>query len=262
MQPSDLREFAQILDAVSGMLSRGNYSPNELATAMFFNALKAHPMPAVRAAFEAHVADPQRGRFVPVPADLIAQIEAHDGDDGRLGAEEAWALALGAADEADAVVWTDEIAQAWGVALPVLQRGDEVGARMAFREAYGRHVAQARAARQPLRWCVALGHDSTRRADALRRAEELGRLSLGEADSLVALPAPRAPVLLLAGGTSVDSGESSPAKARALQALQALHESLAGQAEAPSIDVVERQRTEQLKARAADMVANYAGASA
>ena len=51
---------------------------------------------------------------------------------GHPSANEAWALVLAAADESETVVWTEQVAEAAGIAQPVLDAGDEVGARMAF----------------------------------------------------------------------------------------------------------------------------------
>lgn len=256
MVDADLPEFTLMLDAVCVMLSRGGYTPNDLSTGMFFRALKRWPIDDVRGAFDAHVSDPQRGKFVPVPADLIAQMEARAGDDGRPGAEEAWAIALPGADQAETVVWTAETAVAWGVAWPILAAGDEVGARMAFREVYNRLVTQARATGVPLQWQPCLGHDPKRHADALRRAADLGRISRRDADAAVALPAPRAPVLLLAGGTTVGNVEPSDAQREAMQALRAAFEA---RTTAPSADVLARERTAQLQAEAAEKVAAYVG---
>lgn len=254
MVDADLPEFAVVLDAVCAMLSRGLYTPNDLSTSIFFRALQRWPLADVRAAFDAHVSDPQRGKFVPVPADVIAQLEARAADDGRPGPEEAWATAIGAADENDTVVWTAETAQAWGIARPVLAGGDEIGARMAFREAYNRLVVEARAVRRPPQWQAALGHDSTRHADALRRAADLGRLPRADAEAVAALPGPRAPVLLLAGGATVGAVEPSEAHRQAMQALRTAIEAKAAE---PSANVLERQRTAQLQAQAAQKVAEY-----
>lgn len=254
MVEADLPEFTAMLDAVSAMLSRGAYTPNDVSTAMFFRAMSRWPLADVRAAFDAHVADPQRGRFVPVPADLIAQLEAMAGADDRPGDEEAWAIAVTAADEGQTVVWTEETAEAWGIARPVLAGGDEVGARMAFRQAYGRLVASARAARRPRRWQVALGLDRNRQADAMRRAVDQGRLPASELEAVAALPAPRAPVLLLAGGTSVAGVEPSEAQRQAMHALRAAIEA---RGEMPSADVLERQRTAALQSEVAQRVDAY-----
>lgn len=161
-------------------------TPNQ--EAMVFRALSSHDLRAVRCAFDAHIRDTQRGRFAPLPADLLLHLEGDAADDGRPGAEEAWALCQAAADQERTVVWTAEMAEAWGIAWPVLHaHGDEVGARMAFREAYQRLTSEARKARRPVQWSATLGTDARLRDDAMRVAVDAGRLPL------TALPAPAAP---------------------------------------------------------------------
>lgn len=194
MRDADFDEFTQLLDATCSLLSRGAYTPNALNAALWFRSLVAHDLATVRAAFDAHIADPQRGRFVPVPADILAQVEGATANDGRPGAEEAWAIAVRGVDETETVVWTAEMAEAWGVARSVHATGDEVGARMAFREAYGRLVETARRHRQPVQWAVTEGHDAQRRQVAIAAAVQAGRLP---ASALPELPAPRGPVALL-----------------------------------------------------------------
>ena len=90
---------------------------------------------------------------------------------------EAWALALRSTDESETVVWTPEIARAFGVAKPVLIGGDQVGARMAFLAAYEREAETAKAeGRQPV-WQVSLGHDQQRREMVLQEAVDAGKLA-------------------------------------------------------------------------------------
>ncbi len=96
-------------------------------------------------------------------------------DDGRPGPEEAWAMIP--ADEAGSVVWTEEMAAAFGIALPLLQSGDKIAARMAFREAYSRMVGESRDARKEVKWTPSLGHDAKGRDAALSAAITAGRLS-------------------------------------------------------------------------------------
>lgn len=176
MLNDDLPEFTAILDATCALLSRGTYVPNDDATLMFFSSLRGFPIEAVRAGFDAHVKDPQRGRFVPVPADVIAQITGMASADGRPGPEEAWAIAVSGADEAATIVWTPEISAAWGMARVVMQGGDEVGARMTFREVYNRLVEEARHRGEATSWTVSLGHDAKQRERAIEHAQTLGRL--------------------------------------------------------------------------------------
>jgi hypothetical protein len=199
MNESDFDDFCAVLDGVCTLLSRGAYQPNAASSALFFRSMQAYPLSAFRKALDAHMADPQRGRFVPVPADLIAQIDGAAADDGRPGAEEAWAIAVRSTDESATIVWTEEIAQAWGVCSTVMQLGDEVGARMAFKEAYNRMVTDARRIQKPARWTPTLGHDVNQRREALARAETAGLLPCGEALRLApptAVPNGALPLLL------------------------------------------------------------------
>ena len=256
MVDSDFKEFSSLLDAVCGLLSRGAYAPNATNSALFFRALRAHPFTAVRAAFDAHVSDPQRGRFVPVPADLLAQLQAVAASDGRLGAEEAWAVALSGRHEADTVVWTDELAQAWAIAK-VVHESDEVGGRMAFRDAYDRLVAEARAAGRPVEWRVFEGFDAGRRADAVKAAIAIGRIPAGAQERLaLAPPHPRAAVALLEGpaAASVDQ----PPAVRA--ALRDLRDVLAGRGRLQRTDPG-RERTEELRVSSGAEAERYAAAN-
>lgn len=245
MREADFAPFRELLDAVCSLLSRGNYTPNATNTAMFFRALADYPLDLVRRAFDAHVKDTDRGRFVPTPADLIRHLDG--ANDGRPGADEAWAIALRSADEADSVVWTGEIAQAWGICKPVLDAGDEVGARMAFREAYGRLVGESRRQSMPVAWSASLGHDPGRRADAIKRAVAEGRLPQSE---LLALPAPRgqAPSLLQIAESSAPS-EATRASIRAL--ADKLRAGVTGGVDHAA---KERERIDEQKRRTAEAV--------
>lgn len=95
-------------------------------------------------------------------------------DDGRPGPDEAWAMLP--FDESKTVVWTDEMAKCWGVAVPLYAVGDKVGARMAFREAYIAEVAQARDEHRRPTWMPSLGWDVQGREGVLLEAVRLGRL--------------------------------------------------------------------------------------
>lgn len=118
----------------------------------------------------------ERGRLT-----LSVVLQQLDALCGRLGQEEAWALALQAKDEANTVVWTDEIAQAWGIAVPLAKGRDTVGARMAFKEAYTRITQTARAARKRPVVQVSIGYDPALRLKALGQACEQGLLTVEQA---------------------------------------------------------------------------------
>ena len=109
-------------------------------------------------------------------------------EDGRPGAEEAWAMIP--KTESETTVWTTEASQAFGVAVHLLDAGDKVAARMAFKETYLRMVAQARDAGEPVEWHVSLGHDPRGREGVLAQAVAMGRLTHDRATQFCpALPA-------------------------------------------------------------------------
>lgn len=103
-------------------------------------------------------------------------------DDGRPGAEEAWAMIP--KDESGSVVWSSEMAEAYGIAAPLLAEGDTIAARMAFREAYARLVAAARDAGRPVDWFPSLGSDPLQRDAAIERAVLAGRMLIGHAAAI------------------------------------------------------------------------------
>lgn len=108
---------------------------------------------------------------------LATIIERLAQSDGRPSADEAWAIALDARDEAKTVVWNNEISEAFGIARPVLDAGDKVGARMAFRDAYDRIARNGRESGSAPNWSASLGWDVSARESALLGAEKKGFLS-------------------------------------------------------------------------------------
>jgi hypothetical protein len=107
-------------------------------------------------------------------------------DDGRPGANEAWAMLP--QDERGSIVWSDEMQEAYGACATLLHAGQIIAARSAFIEAYEKAVMWARAEHRPVRWTPTLGHDVGMRAAALEKAVRLGRISEKHAQSL--LPSP------------------------------------------------------------------------
>ena len=107
---------------------------------------------------------------------------------GHPTANEAWALVLSSHDEAETVVWTEQIAEAARIAQPILDSGDKVGARMAFRDAYDRILRERP---EKPRWFASLGSDPGRRTAAIDRAVRAGLLTQSHAVGL--LPAPKDP---------------------------------------------------------------------
>jgi hypothetical protein len=242
----DFDAFAATLDdlwSLKGQALSGG------ARMIFFRALEDYPLREVEAGIFAHSRDPKRGQFLPMPADVIAQIQGIVADDGRPGAEEAWAQAFRATDEAATVVWSSEMAEAFGIARPLALAGDEVAARMSFKEAYTRLVSQARERRVPVSWTATLGHDAAGRNAALLPHVQAGRLS---ADLLLDAPRGLDEVLALPAVEETQSNRDARAKARAvllrMRAEAALRNGL------PSAQQIDRERTAALKSAAAAKV--------
>jgi len=89
------------------------------------------------------------------------------------------------ADEQESVVWTEEMAHAWGIAQPFLDQGDAAAARGAFRKAYEKAVLDARIHGKAPRWTPSLGLDVAGRELALREALKKGRTTAAQAELLL-----------------------------------------------------------------------------
>jgi hypothetical protein len=249
MSPDDITEFTELLDGTCALLTGGKYSPNDSSTTIFFCTLAGFPMADVRAGFAEHV---RRSRFSPTPNDILELLSTND---GRPGPEEAWAIAACAADEEATVVWTQEMRDAFALARPVMQLGDEVGARMAFKEAYTRLVGQARQHGLPCQWAVTEGHDAELRRVAVERALALGRrLDASEHAHILALPARSEPVALLAAPAEVMDEREARARAK----LPELRNLLLGVAPAASADATAKQQTANARQVTAERVQAYA----
>lgn len=149
--------------AVTAELTQTELSP--AAVEVMAGDLATYPETKVLAALERCRCE-LRGRGSLTIAEILARI-----DDGRPGPEEAWAKIPRSED--DSAYMTDEMAEAYGVAKPLLDLGDQVAARMAFRECYIRAITAARASRKPVHGWMSLGRDPHAReiaiADAVAR---------------------------------------------------------------------------------------------
>lgn len=114
-------------------------------------------------------------KWFPKLAELRELAGSHVGiNDDRPGVEEAWAICP-KSEEATAI-WTEEIAEAFEVARPLLNEGNEIAARMAFKEKYTSLLYKARSESKPIRWTVSLGWDKSDRVRALSNAVQKGRI--------------------------------------------------------------------------------------
>lgn len=258
MVEHDFDDFQALLNATCSLLSRGKYEPNSMNTAMFFRSLAQYDIATVREGFDAHMRDHARGRFTPLPADILAQIEGKG--DGRPDEEEAWAIALRSTDEQTTVVWTQEIAQAIQEVKVVLAAGDRVGARMSFKAVYTRLVADARKAQVEIEWSASLGRDKSARNAALLHHVKSGRIS---ADLLEHSPVDTHLLMLeLEKPVEVKALPGNPELAEQLRkdaeiAKQKLRDYLKeprGERQLNKADAEAKERTAALKAQTAERV--------
>jgi hypothetical protein len=113
---------------------------------------------------------------------IIDRIPRTGRDDGRPETETAWAMCPKSEDAT--VVWTEEMAWAFGVARKLLQN-DSIAARMAFKESYVAELAKARQERRQVRWEVSLGWDKGGRVAPLVDAVLEGRITAERAKALL-----------------------------------------------------------------------------
>jgi hypothetical protein len=155
--------------AVTAELCGRTFSP--AAAMMFASDLDGFPESAVLLALT-RCRKEVRGMMT--IQDVISRI-----DDGRPGVEQAWAMIP--QDENTSVVWTDEMAAAWGTAASLLREGDRIGARMAFKETYAKLVSDARDQKEPPKWTPSFGDDRYGRQAAMAEAVRMNRLTLDHA---------------------------------------------------------------------------------
>lgn len=161
----------ELLQAVAVTAELCGRTFTEGAARMFVEDLSPYPEAAVMGAL---TRCRREVRGVLTVQDVVSRL-----DDGRPGVDEAWAMLP--FDENASVVWNDDMASAFGVALPLLREGDRTAARFAFREAYTKAVGAARDVGRPVSWWPSLGHDVEGRGVALKDAVDKGRLSLEHA---------------------------------------------------------------------------------
>lgn len=194
--------FKALVDPVFELYGQDASKPT---LSLWWNALKRFEFNLVREAFNRHVQDPKVGRFAPKPADIIGAIELMI-PDGRITADEAWALYPH--DESSSAVITNEMAEAMSVAQDLINSGDRIAGRMAFKAAYDRIVAGNKQAGISPKWFPSLGNDESGREQAIKTAFELGRINQNQLQDLT--PKKPAPLLLQAARTMLECKKVSP----------------------------------------------------
>lgn len=163
---------ATILKALAVACELTNTTLSEQAARVFAADLARYPEDQVLAALD-RCRREIRTRLT--PADVIARL-----DDGRPTPDEAWAQCPH--DDRQTVVWTVEMAAAWGVANEA--GSDRVAARNAFLAAYRRMVSDARDQAVPVQWTPSLGTNMAGRGPVIEDAVRLGRLGVDNVNRL------------------------------------------------------------------------------
>ena len=174
MDNSQAKTFGDELTAIFSIYDKP--APSKTVKTVWWKILINYDLSSVLKALEYHAGT---NKFFPKPADIVEILTTND---GRPTADEAWAIALQGQDEVSSVVWTDEIAQAFlSVALPILESGDKIGARIGFRDNYNRLVEQARAQGVKVHWFMSGGTDKQIRSDTAKQAVISGHISQDDA---------------------------------------------------------------------------------
>lgn len=181
------REMDRLLELLGATAEVIGDQLRPTAAALMAEELAAYPLAVVDKALAACRRE-LKGRL-----SLAAILERID--DGHPAPNEAWAMALPAADERNTVVWTGEIERAWAVALPLIDAGDKVAARMAFLDAYGKLLKEAKAARRPAAYTPSLGFDPAGRDAAMRDAVARGLLTDQQATPHLRIAGPVQPAM-------------------------------------------------------------------
>lgn len=182
MLKTDKEEFASI---VSTTLKMYRMEPDVDVLRLWWGVLGRFTIEQVRNGFSSYLGS--KGADFILPTHIVAAIEANE-PDGRVGAEEAWAMYPH--DESASAVITNEMAEAMQVAQRLLNDGDKIGARMSFKEAYIRIIAKNKLNGVTPKWFASLGHDKEGREIAIKDAVIKGRLTQDHATSLLPSPVP------------------------------------------------------------------------
>lgn len=210
MLESNKKEFASI---VSATLKVYRAEADTEVLKLWWAVLSRYDMADVRAGFSAFLSSPS-SKFQPVPADIVGAIDKAK-PDGRPGADEAWAMIP--RDESASVVWTNEMAEAWGIANALLIEGDAIAARRSFIDAYNRIVDANKRAGMPPRWMPSLGRDVEGRRVVLEAAQRLGRLPAQQVAGLLPMlevSGVMAAVLALPSAAPLTEDEKEAGRAR------------------------------------------------
>lgn len=214
-------EKAQFLKMMQATLAIYDKSPTTETVTLWWNLLRGYEFVDVEKAFGQYMKSAE-GRFSPKPASIISIIDAMR-PDGRPGADEAWAMIP--MDEYASAVMSQEMAEALHVAQPLLNAGDKIAARMAFKDAYTRIVETNKRNGIKPSWFPSLGQDKEGREAVLAEAVRLGRLSADHAIGLLP-PEKIAPMLQNAGNEKLALEYKMPSAEESMKRIRAMKDAL------------------------------------
>lgn len=191
----------------------GGTQLSELAAKAFLEDLARFPEASVIAAL-ARCRKELTGRLT-----VAAVIQRIPG--GRPGPEEAWAISSkGGTSESITKVWTQEMFAAFIDVQEIYDSEGPIPARMAFKEIYARHVAEAEASGRPVEWQITQGNDAGGRAPAIEKAILAGYITLQDLPRILyhliaapSLPAKEALRLAVNNGVALPAPEPQPVRA-------------------------------------------------
>jgi hypothetical protein len=170
MQSNEKGQFIKVIAACLDMYGRER---SDTVMALWWKLLEHYSIYEVNEALASHM---RTSKFCPTPADIISCISSKD---GRPTADEAWASIPHSENES--VIWTEEMAQAYGVAAPLIENGDKVAARRAFIDRYEWLVAKARESGTSMKVMPSFGFDAAGRESAIQKAIDKGLISKSKA---------------------------------------------------------------------------------
>lgn len=247
MNSQEFEIFANAWADAHEVMSAGKVL-SERAMVSVFDDLAEYPLESVLSAISYHR---KTARFAPVPADVIAILDAGN---KRPSPDEAWAMMPN--DESETVVWTTEMAEAYSIVSGLIADGDNIAARMAFRSAYERLCNEAALIRRPVEWKVCLGFDKEKIKPVLRQAVMSGRISREKAIAFLPHPTDSGPIGKLLTGKKLSPSDEREDLKRLVDvvrdALQAGQEKHDKQNALKALDLAQKQQ--DLERRRAELV--------
>ena len=174
MNTNEKKEFVEYLADIFTMYG-AKLTPTSIM--LWSNLMNNYPLSSVKDALLNHV---EHSVFAPKPADMINFIKEQD---GRPSADVAWSMIP--RNESVSAVLSQDMLTAMAAAQPLLDEGDQVAARMAFKESYNRLITEARNNSIPVEWFPSLGDDKYGREAVVKEAVRLGRISEVHAQKLL-----------------------------------------------------------------------------